>query len=114
VDSAFAEVETISSTGDNIKKSILKEMASATLTLDLAIHEVTSLDLVQSLVKAKHRGVKLRIVADSKKVNLRTSQISHLIHQGILVKVFGGKEKGMTNCPFTILDGKRVLMGIFD
>jgi phosphatidylserine/phosphatidylglycerophosphate/cardiolipin synthase-like enzyme len=107
-------METVFSTEGSVRESILKEIESTSSTLDFAIHEITSLDMAQALVKAKQRGVKLRIVADSKQAKLRTSQISYLIHQGIPVKVLGGKEKGMMNYRFAILDGKRVLTGTFD
>jgi phosphatidylserine/phosphatidylglycerophosphate/cardiolipin synthase-like enzyme len=45
---------------------------------------------------------------------MRTSKITYLIQEGILVKVLGGKEKGMMNHRFAILDGDRVLTGSFD
>jgi phosphatidylserine/phosphatidylglycerophosphate/cardiolipin synthase-like enzyme len=89
-------------------------MESTTSTLDLAIREITSLDLAQALVKAKQRGVKVRVIADSKQANMKTSKITYLIQQGIPVKVLGGKEKGVMNHRFAILDGKRVLTGSFD
>ena len=111
---ALAEMETVFSTEGSIQESILKEMESATSSVDLAIHEITSLDMAEALVKAKQRGVKMRIVADSKRAKLKTSQISYLIHQGIPVKVLGGKERGMMNYRFVVLDGKRVLTGTFD
>ena len=89
-------------------------MESTTSTLDLAIREITSLEMAQSLVKARQRGVKVRVIADSKQANMRTSKITYLIQQGILVKVLGGKEKGVMNLRFAILDGKRVFTGSFD
>ena len=111
---AIAEIETLFSPEVSIKESILKEMESTTSVLDLAIHEITSLDMAQALVKAKQRGVRVRVIADSKQANIRTSKITYLIQQGILVKVLGGKEKGVMNHRFAILDGKRVLTGSFD
>lgn len=111
---AVAEIETLFSPGVSIKEGILKEMESTTSTLDLAIHEMTSLDLAQALVKAKQRGIKVRVIADSKQANIRTSRITYLIHQRILVKVLGGKEKGVMNHRFVIMDGKRVLTCSFD
>ncbi len=98
----------------DIKESILEEIESTTSTLDLAIHEITSLDMVQALVKTKQRGVKVRVIADSKQANIKTSKITYLIQQGILVKVLGGKEKGVMNHRFAIFDGKRVLVGSLD
>ena len=111
---AIAEIETLFSPEVSIKESILKEMESTTSTLDLAIREITSLDMAQALVKAKQRGVKVRVIADSKQANMKTSKITYLIQQGIPVKVLGGKEKGVMNHRFAILDGKRVLTGSFD
>lgn len=111
---AIAEIETLFSPGENLKEGILKEMESTTSALDLAIHEITSLDMAQALVKAKQRGVKVRVIADSKQANMKTSKITYLIQQGIPVKVLGGKEKGVMNHRFAILDGKRVLTGSFD
>ena len=111
---AIAEIETLFSPEVSIKESILKEMESTTSVLDLAIHEITSLDMAQALVKAKQRGVKVRVIADSKQANMKTSKITYLIQQGILVKVLGGKEKEVMNHRFAILDGKRVLTGSFD
>jgi phosphatidylserine/phosphatidylglycerophosphate/cardiolipin synthase-like enzyme len=111
---AIAEIETLFSPEVSIKESILKEMESTTSVLDLAIHEITSLDMALALVKAKQRGVKVRVIADSKQANMKTSKITYLIQQGIPVKVFGGKEKGVMNHRFAILDGKRVLTGSFD
>lgn len=111
---AIAEIETLFSPGNSLKENLLKEVESTASTLDLAIHEMTSLDMAQTLVKAKQRGVKVRIVTDSKQAKIKTSQINYLIHQGIPVKVLGGKEKGVMNHRFAILDGKRVLTGSFD
>ena len=110
----IAEMETIFSPGESIKEIILKELESTTSTVDLAIREITSLEIVQALAKAKQRGVKVRVIADSKQANIRTSKITYLIQQGIPVKVLGGKEKGVMNHRFAILDGQRVLTGSFD
>jgi hypothetical protein len=52
---AIAETEALFSTGGSIKEKLLKEMESTTSTLDLAIHEITSLDMAQTLVKKPAR-----------------------------------------------------------
>jgi phosphatidylserine/phosphatidylglycerophosphate/cardiolipin synthase-like enzyme len=108
------EAETIFSPGEGIKEIILRELGAATSTLDLAIHEITSLEIAQALAKARQRGVKVRVIADSRQANMRTSKVTYLIQQGILVKVLGGKEKGIMNHRFALLDGDRVLTGSFD
>ena len=110
----IAENEAIFSPEESIKEALLKEMGSATSTLELAIHEITSLDLAQALFKTKQRGVKVRIIADSKQAKVKSSHITYLIRQGIVVKVVGGKEKGMMNHRFAIFDGRKVVTGSFD
>ena len=112
--SAFAEVETLFSPEKSIKERLLKEVESTTSTLELAIHDITSFDMAQALLKAKQRGIKVRIIADSKQAKMRPSQITYLIHQGIPVKVLGGKEKGLMNHRFAILDGQRVITGSYN
>jgi phosphatidylserine/phosphatidylglycerophosphate/cardiolipin synthase-like enzyme len=108
------EVEAFFSPEVGVKEIIVRDLDSVKSSLDLAIHELTSLEIAQVLAKAKQRGVKVRVIADSKQANMRTSKITYLIQQGIMVKVLGGKEKGLMNHRFAILDGDRVLTGSFD
>jgi len=112
--SAFAEVETLFSPGRSIKEHLLKEVESTASTLELAVHDISSFDFAQVLLHAKQRGVKVRITADSKQVQMKSSKITYLINQGIPVKVLGGKEKGLMNHRFAILDGQRVITGSYN
>ena len=111
---ALAEIETIFSSEGSIKECVLKEVESTTSTLELAIHDITSPDMADALLKAKQRGVKVRVIADSKQAKMKSSQITHLIHQGIMVKTLKGKEGGVMNHRFAILDGKKVMTGSYD
>jgi cardiolipin hydrolase len=110
----MAEIEVIFSPRESIKESIIKGMESTTSTLDLAIHEITSLDMAQALLKAKQRGVKVRLIVDSKRAKAKSSQVTYLINHGIPVKTLGGKGRRVMNHRFTIFDGKKVLAGSFD
>jgi phosphatidylserine/phosphatidylglycerophosphate/cardiolipin synthase-like enzyme len=110
----MAQIEVIFSPEGVIKENLFKEMESTTSSLDLAIHDITSHKLAQTLLKAKGRGVKVRIIADSTQAKKKSSQITLMIHQGILIKVLGGKEQGAMNHRFAILDGKKVITGSFD
>lgn len=110
----MAEIEVLFSPGGGFKESLLKEIENTHSTLELAIHEITSFHMVNALMKAKKRGVKVRIIADSKQAKMKSSQITYLIHQGMLVKVLGGKEKGTMNHRFAIFDGKKVVTGSYN
>jgi phosphatidylserine/phosphatidylglycerophosphate/cardiolipin synthase-like enzyme len=111
---ASGETEAIFSQERSIKEVLLKEVESTTSTIDLAVREITSPEMSQALLKAKERGVKLRVIADSKQAKSKSSQITTLIHQGIPVKVLRGKDDGVMNHRFAILDGKKVVTGSFD
>lgn len=108
------EAEAVFSPGESIKGGILKEIESTTSTLDLAIHEISSSDLASALIKARQQGVKVRVITDAKQSKIKSSRITSLIHQGIPVKVLGGKERGAMNHRFAIFDGKKVLTGSFN
>ena len=111
---ASGETEAVFSQERSIKEVLLKEVESTTSTIDLAVREITSPEMSQALLKAKERGVKLRVIADSKQAKMRSSQITTLIHQGISVKVLRGKDEGVMNHRFAIFDGKKVVTGSFD
>ena len=108
---ATAEIEALFSAEVNIREALLKEIETLSETLDLALYEITSADLVYTLVRAKERGVKVRVVTDSKRARIKSSRINLLIKQGISVKTLGEKEKGTMNHRFAILDGKKVITG---
>jgi phosphatidylserine/phosphatidylglycerophosphate/cardiolipin synthase-like enzyme len=111
---ASGETETVFSPERSIKEILLKEVESTTSTIDLAVREITFPEMAQALLKAKERGVKVRVIADSKQAKMKSSQITYLIHQGIPVKVLRGKDYGVMNHRFAILDSKKVVTGSFD
>jgi len=108
-----AETEVFFSPEGGIKEIILKEIEAATSTIDLAILEITSPDMARALLNAKQRGVKVRIIADSRHANSKSSQITYLIRGGVPVKVLGGAKKGVVNHRFVIFDGTRVITGSY-
>jgi phosphatidylserine/phosphatidylglycerophosphate/cardiolipin synthase-like enzyme len=111
---ASGETEAVFSPERSIKEVLLREVESTTSTIDLAVREITSPEMAQALVKAKEQGVKVRVITDSKQSKMKSSQITTLIHQGIPVKVLQGKDYGVMNHRFAILDSKKVITGSFD
>ena len=112
--SIFAETEVLFSPEQSIQEALLKEIESAQSTIDLAVREITSQNLTQALVRAKGRGVRVRVIADSKQAKMKSSKITSLIHEGISVKVLKGKDHGVMNHRFVIFDGKKAVTGSFD
>ncbi len=111
--SSSAEIEAVFSPEGGIKEYLLKEIESTTAAIDLALYEVTSSDLAQALSKARQRGVRIRMIADSRQAKKKESQVTYLISQGILTKVLGSQERSVMNHRFAILDGKKIVTGSF-
>jgi phosphatidylserine/phosphatidylglycerophosphate/cardiolipin synthase-like enzyme len=111
---ASAGTDVLFSPDQSIQEALFNEMESAQSTIDLAIHEITSQSLAQALLKTKEKGVKIRIIADSKQAKMKSSKITFLINAGIPVKVLRGKDHGVMNYRFAIFDGKKVITGSFD
>jgi phosphatidylserine/phosphatidylglycerophosphate/cardiolipin synthase-like enzyme len=111
---ALGETEAVFSPERSIKEILLKEVESAASSIDVAVREITSPDMARALSKAKERGVKVRVLADSGQAKMKSSQITFLIHEGIPVKVLRGKDRGIMNHRFAIFDGKKVVTGSYD
>ena len=108
-----AESEALFSPEGGIKEALLRELESATQTLDIAVFEITSPDLAEALTKAKQRGVRVRVITDSRQAKSSNSKVTYLIGNRLSVKVLGGREKGAMNHRFILLDGKKVMTGSF-
>jgi phosphatidylserine/phosphatidylglycerophosphate/cardiolipin synthase-like enzyme len=87
----FANPEILFSPDRSIQEALLKEIESAQSTIDLAIREITSQSLTQTLLIAKGRGVTVRAITDSKQAKMKSSKITSLIHERISVKVMKGR-----------------------
>lgn len=111
---ASGETEAVFSPERSIKEVLLKEVDSTASTIDLAVREITFPEMAQALLKAKERGVKVRVISDSKQAKMKSSRITTLIQQGIPVKVLRGKDYGVMNHRFAIFDDKKVVTGSFD
>ena len=111
---AIAETEAVFSPESSIKEVLLHEIGSTTFSLEIALNRLTSPDMARALGEAKQRGVKVRIIADSRQAKSKLSQITFLIQKGVVVKVLGGAGRGSMNYGFAVFDGKKVMVGSYD
>jgi mitochondrial cardiolipin hydrolase len=109
-----AEVVVLFSPEGEIKGALIAEIESSRATIDAAIHQIESTEIAQALSTARQRGVRVRVIADGKLARSRSSRITYLVTQGVLVKVLKGKEKGAMNHRFALFDGRKVMTGSYD
>ena len=98
-------------TPQEIKGQILHTIEGAKESIDIAAMDITSNDILKALVKAKERGVQIRIAVDRK----------HSLTRGLLSKQYKDKEfaiklliqKGIMHNNFALIDCKLLITGSY-
>ena len=98
----------------NTARRIIKAIDDSTSTIDLAIFDLTSQEIKGAFERAKNRGVKIRIAADSRQAKGTNSVIQTLIDEGFNVKIKHGIGRGIMHNKFAIFDGKLMVTGSYN
>lgn len=99
---------------DHIRNRIIDAIDNSRISIDIAIFDFTSVDIETSLEKAKARGVKIRLIADSRQAKGEYSVIQLLIDKGFDVKVIHGKGRGIMHNKFAIFDKSLLFTGSYN
>lgn len=83
-------------------------------TLEGAIYGLTDLDIAQAFVRAKQRGVQVRLVHDKTQAAGKHDITDELARAGIEVHVQRGSEGGILHHKFLIIDSTYVVTGSFN
>ena len=111
---AFYKTEAYFSPDGGVSNHIINAINKADGSIDLAIFDLTSQDIKTSLEKAKQRGVKIRITADSRQAKGVHSVIQTLINEGFNVRIVHGIGRGIMHNKFAIFDGKLLVTGSYN
>lgn len=98
----------------NIRNRIIKAIDNSRSSIDIAIFDFTSQEVKASLEQAKKRGVKIRIIADSRQYKGAYSVIQSLIDSGFDVKITRGKSRGIMHNKFAIFDKILLFTGSYN
>ena len=95
--------------GNAMKKGVIPLIKSAKKTIDIAIFFLTHKEVSLELVKAKNRGVKVRVILDATAATNGYSKHNYLRENGIQLKVenWGGK----MHMKSAIIDSKHLIIG---
>lgn len=107
-----ADTQVYFSPNGGCQDAIITELSKAQKTVDIAMYYLTSREIAQELVKAKDRGVKVRIVLDQSQETQTYSKSRYLIKRGFEVKYHVGS--GIMHNKFAIFDGKVLITGSFN
>jgi phosphatidylserine/phosphatidylglycerophosphate/cardiolipin synthase-like enzyme len=83
-------------------------------TLDGAIYGLTDENIAQAFIRAKQRGVQVRLVHDESQAAGENDVTQQLLDAGIPIHIQRGSEGGILHDKFLVIDGKYVLTGSFN
>jgi phosphatidylserine/phosphatidylglycerophosphate/cardiolipin synthase-like enzyme len=104
-----------------ISTHLIRAIDATKKTLDIAIYELAIREVRDALVRAKARGVKVRIVMDQshvypeKSTEHRTQEVQSLIDAGFQLKTLrGGDAHGIMHNKFAVFDGALLETGSYN
>ena len=112
--SSAYSMEAYFSPDGHINDRIVKAIDSSILSIDLAIFDFTAQDIKSAFDRAKNRGVKIRIVADSRQAKGVHSVIQTLINEGFDIKIVHGIGRGIMHNKFAVFDKKLLVTGSYN
>jgi phosphatidylserine/phosphatidylglycerophosphate/cardiolipin synthase-like enzyme len=83
-------------------------------TLDAAIYGLTDSAIAEAFVRAKARGVRVRLIEDRSQAGGRRNALPPIRSAGVLVRVQNGSGGGIQHNKFLIIDHHYVVTGSFN
>ncbi len=94
-----------------IKGQLLHAIEGCRESLDIAVSDITSHDILSALVKAQERGVQVRIVVDRKRILVKGALSNYYKSKEFAIKVL--IQKGRMYNTFAIFDSKLLVTGSY-
>ena len=111
---SFYRLEVYFSPEGHTQDRIIKAIDASNSSIDLAIYGFTAPEIKSAFERAKQRGVKIRIIADSTQAKGAHSVVQALIDEGFNIKILQGKERGIMHNKFAIFDKKLLFTGSYN
>lgn len=92
---------------------LVRAISAVNSTLDVALYNLQLSEVVNALVAARDRGVRVRVILDEKRVfPKRNADIQRLLDAGMAVRVMNGRGRsGAMHNKFAVLDGALLING---
>ncbi len=97
-----------------VGKRIVSAINETKETLDIAIFDFTASEIQAALEQAKKKGVKIRIIADSRQAKGSHSVVEAMKQEGFDIKITHGKQRGIMHNKFAVFDGRIVVTGSYN
>jgi len=110
---AFAKIELYFSLYDDPESIIIKNIDNAKEFINIAMYTFTDREIAQSILKAKDRGVDVKIYLDRSQVNAKYTKSRYFINNGIKNIRISSNNYIMHN-KFAVIDNKMVITGSYN
>ena len=110
--STLAKTEVYFSLSDNPQKEIIKNINQAQASINIAMYIFTDREIAIPLVKARERGVKVRLYLDQDQVDYQYSQSRLLVQKGIKTRI--STNNYIMHNKFAIIDNRILLTGSYN
>jgi len=110
--STLAKTEVYFSLSDNPQKAIIKNINQAEAFINIAMYIFTDKEIALPLIKARERGVKVRLYLDKDQVEYQYSQSRFLVQKGIKTRI--STNNYIMHNKFVIIDNRILLTGSYN
>ncbi len=110
--STLAKTEVYFSLYDNPQKEIIKNINQAEAFINIAMYIFTDKEIAIPLVKARERGVRVRLYLDQDQVDYQYSQSRFLVQKGIKTRI--STNNYIMHNKFAIIDNRILLTGSYN
>ncbi|MBA7578608.1 Cardiolipin synthase [subsurface metagenome] len=108
----FAKTEVYFSLYDNPQRIIIKNIDQAQASINIAMYIFTDREIALPLVKARERGVKVRLYLDQDQVDYKFSQSRFLVQKGTKTRI--SSNNYIMHHKFAIIDNRILLTGSYN
>ena len=109
---SFAEIRIFFSPEGGIAEEIIRQIDNAQEYIDIAIYSFTYQPVAEAIIRAKNRGVKIRILMDKGR-----AQRKHSVYQFLLdndIETIQDRRSGYMHNKIAIIDGRILFTGSYN
>ena len=109
---SFAEIRVFFSPKGGIAEEIIKQIDNAESYIDIAMYSFTYEPIAEAIIRAKNRGVKIRILMDKVQSQGRDSEYKYLLD--INITAIQDRHGGKMHNKIAVIDGKVLFTGSYN
>jgi phosphatidylserine/phosphatidylglycerophosphate/cardiolipin synthase-like enzyme len=108
----FSEIKILFSPKGGITEEIIKQIDNAQEYIDIAIYSFTYEPIAGAIIRAKNRGVRIRILMDKGQSKGKYSKYKYLLDSGIAV--IQDRHTGIMHNKIAMIDGRILFTGSYN